>query len=129
MDDDRSDPDGRRRAGEHLYARLLDVPDADVSAAMSARVGDAFARETFLAAAGPSSTDPSLNRRERDVAVVAALVAQGVTGDRLETHLVAARRDGLPLETVTALMILLAQYCGYPNASTAMEVVTATWRT
>lgn len=117
--------DTRRARGITSYAEVLGVQEPQVPAALAARVGKTFAEEALQAAGGPASS-PALSGRERSVAVLTALVAQGVTGDRLSTHLQLARQQGLDDDVLTALMALLANYVGYPRASLAMEAVHTT---
>ena len=64
-----------------------------------------------------------MTRRERGIAIITAPAAQGVTGDRLATHVRLARQNGLDHNALTALMMLLAGYLGYPRASLAMETI------
>lgn len=54
-----------------------------------------------------------------------ALVAHGVSDDRLGAHLDLARTNGLDDDALTALMVLLAGYLGYAHASLAMETIHA----
>ncbi|MFI0411644.1 carboxymuconolactone decarboxylase family protein [Actinomadura sp. 3N508] len=115
--------DGRRERGISVYAEILNVPEPDVLAAFSARVGLPFAEEQLQAAGGAAWAHPALTGRDRDIAVITALTAQGVSGDRLATHLRQARQHGLGEDALTALMTLLAGYLGYPRASLAMEAV------
>jgi 4-carboxymuconolactone decarboxylase len=76
----------RRERGIEAYARIFDVPEKDVPAAMAARVGPVFAEEAFLAAGGPAWSSPALTDRERNMVIITALAAQGVAGDRLDSH-------------------------------------------
>ena len=61
--------------------------------------------------------------RARGIAVITALAAQGVAGDRLATHLRLGLQNGLDQDALTALMTLLAIYIGYAKASLAMETI------
>lgn len=115
----------REERGVEVYARILAVPEQDVLAALAGRVGPVFAGEALHAAGGAAWGHSALSDRERSVAIITALTAQGVTGDRLGTHLRLARRHGLDEDALTALMTLLAGYLGYPRASVAMEDVHA----
>ena len=45
----------RRERGIGVYARIFDVPEQNVPAAMACRVGPVFAEEAFLAAGGPAT--------------------------------------------------------------------------
>jgi 4-carboxymuconolactone decarboxylase len=118
-------PAGRRERGVAAYARIFDVPDDQVPAAMASRVGPVFAEEAFQFAGGAAWADPALSGRDRSLAIVTALVAQGVSGDRLGAHLDLARKNGLDDDALTALMVLLAGYLGYAHASLGMETINA----
>jgi 4-carboxymuconolactone decarboxylase len=63
--DDRATDLARRRGrGVEAYARIFDLPEQDVPAAMATRVGPAFAEEVFLAAGGPAWSSPVVIDRE-----------------------------------------------------------------
>lgn len=113
----------RRDRGVAVYAQIFAVPDDKVPATFAARVGPDFAEEALQAAGGAAWSHPGLTDRERSIAILTALTAQGVSGDRLSTHLLLGRQHGLNDEALTALMVLLAGYLGYPRASLAMEAV------
>jgi 4-carboxymuconolactone decarboxylase len=113
----------RRERGLSAYARIFGVAESDVAAAFAERVGPAFAEEAIQMAGGPAWSDPALTDRERGIAIITALTAQGVAGDRLSTHVRLAQHNGLDRDALTALMILLAGYLGYARASLAMETV------
>ena len=124
VDGDRtSDPANRRDRGIEAYARIFDVPEKDMPAAMARRVGQVFAEEVFLAAGGPAWFHPALTDRERSIVIITALAAQGVAGDRLDSHIRLAQRNGLGYEALTALMTLMTSYIGYAHGSQAMEAV------
>lgn len=114
----------RRMRGIAAYARIFDVPESEVPATFARRVGPTFAEEAIGAAGGPVWSDGALNDRDRSVAILTAMTAQGVTGDRLRTHIALAQQNGLGEDSLTALMTLLAAYLGYPKASMGMETVT-----
>ena len=90
---------------------------------LTERVGAEFTRETFEAAGGLGWQSTALTDRDRSIAVIAALVCQNVTDQRLSTYLSLARRNGVDQEGLTALMVLLTAYVGQPYASLAMEAV------
>jgi len=118
-------PDVRRARGIAAYARIFGVPEDQLAAAFASRVGPVFAEEQLQAGGGAAWADPALTGRDRSIAIITALVAQGVTGDRLEAHLGLARQNGLDDDALTALMVLLASYLGYAHASLAMEIIHA----
>jgi len=117
------EPRSRRERGVSVYSEIFAVPEQEVSGTLAARVGPVFAEEALQAAGGAGWSHPGLTGRERSIAVITALVAQGVTGDRLGTHLQLGRRHGLDEDSLTALSTLLAGYLGYPRASLAMETI------
>ncbi|MDO7881863.1 carboxymuconolactone decarboxylase family protein [Salinibacterium soli] len=117
-----SDQD-RLTAGRAVYARNFGVDDATAQRLMESRAGSAFVAESYVAAGGPGWSGVHLTDRDRSVATIAALVAQGVTDDRLAVYLRVARREGLDDDGLTELMILLTAYVGQPSTSLAMRAV------
>lgn len=113
----------RAAAGREVYARNLGVDPADAEQIMTDRAGAVFVREAFEAAGGPGWHSTALTDRDRGIAVIAALVAQNVTDQRLSTYLSMARRNGVDTDGLTALMVLLTAYVGQPYTSLAMEAV------
>ena len=118
-----SDPVRRRERGVEAYARIFDLSEKAVPAAMAGRVGQVFAEEAFLAAGGPAWFHPALTDRERSMLIIAALAAQGVAGERLDSHVRLAQRSGLDYEALTAMMTLVTNYIGQARGSQAMEAV------
>lgn len=114
--------------GRAVYARNFGLSEVDAEAGMTGRAGALFTAEAYLAAGGPAWHDPALTDRDRSVAVVAALVTQHVTDDRLEPYLALARRHGVSDEGLEALMVLLASYVGQPAASLGAAAVRRTRR-
>ena len=93
---------------------------------MTRRAGATFTREAYEAAGGPGWQSTALTDRDRSIAVIAALVARNVTDDRLSPYLSLARRNGVDLDGLTTLMVLLSAYVGQPYTSLAMEAVQRT---
>ena len=116
-------PSDRAAAGREVYARNFAVEPAEAERIMTERAGATFTREAFEAAGGSGWQSPALTDRDRSIAVIAAMVAQGVSDDRLETYLSVARRNGVDTDGLTALMVLLAAYLGQPHTSMAMQAV------
>jgi len=116
-------PEGRRERGIKAYARIFDLPEKDVPAAMAGRVGPVFAEEAFMAAGGPAWSHPALTDRERSIVIITALAAQGVAGDRLDSHIRLAQREGLGYETLTAMTTLMTNYIGQARGSQDMEAI------
>ncbi|MFG1604636.1 carboxymuconolactone decarboxylase family protein [Actinoplanes sp. NPDC049265] len=115
--------DDRAVAGRKVYARNLGVEPAEAERLMTERAGAVFTREAYVAAGGPGWQSTALTDRDRSVAIIAALVAQQVTDQRLSVYLELARRNGIDTDGLTALMVLLAAYLGQPGTSAAMEAV------
>ena len=113
----------RRARGLDVYSHLFGTAPEHVPAAMAERVGAVFAEEAFLGYGGPGWHSPGLSPRDRSIAVLAAMVSQGVRADRLSGHLQMAVDNGLDEDALSALMILLALYAGVARASLAMETV------
>jgi len=113
----------RREQGVSAYAKIFAVPEQEVAAALAARVGPMFAEEALQAAGGAAWSSRALTGRERSIAIITALAAQGAAGDRLAAHLRLGLQNGLDQDALTALMTLLAIYIGYANASLAMETI------
>jgi 4-carboxymuconolactone decarboxylase len=103
-----SDPVHRRERGVEAYARIFDLPEK-AACCHGGRVGQVFAEEAFLAAGGPAWFHPALTDRERSMLIVAALAAQGVAGERLDSHVRLAQRCGLDYEALTAMMTLVTE--------------------
>lgn len=113
----------RATTGRAIYARNFGTDEAEAERIMTERVGVQFAREAFEAAGGPGWQSTALTNRDRSIAVIAALVSQNVTDERLLTYLSLARRNGIDQEGLSALMVLLTAYIGQPYTSLAMETV------
>ena len=113
----------RAAAGREVYARNFGASLAETERIMAARAGAVFTREAYEAAGGQGWQSKALTDRDRSIAVITALVAQGVTDERLSIYLSLARRNGVDTDGLTALMVLLASYLGQPHTSTAMQAV------
>lgn len=113
----------RRERGIEAYARIFDLPEEDVPDAMAGRVGRVFAEEALLSAGGPAWFHPALSARERSIAVITALAAQGAAGDRLDSHIRLAKHNGLDYPALSTLMTLITIYIGQAYGSQSMEAV------
>lgn len=116
----------RVAAGRAVYARNIGVGEVEAEELMVRRAGLAYTAEAFNAAGGLGWGSDQLTDRDRAMAVIAALVGQHVTDERLVTYLTLARSTGVTEEGLTALMILLTAYVGQPAASAAMATVRRT---
>lgn len=64
---------------------------------------------------------PELNRRDRSLVTVAALIATGAFEQR-PNHLGLARDNGLTEDELKEAMVHLAFYAGWPKAMSAIQV-------
>ncbi len=115
--------DDRQERGVKIYAESFGVPEADLIPAFTQRVGSVYAQEAILAAGGPAWGDLSLTDRDRSVAILTALVCQGVLGDRLNSHLERAVKNGVDQQALEVLMVLLSLYAGQARTSIAAEAI------
>jgi 4-carboxymuconolactone decarboxylase len=120
--DRRSGVDERYERGLDAYASQFGVPREEVPAWFTERLGERFGTEA-INAAGAAWVDDCLSLRDRSLAVVAALVAQGGVEQRLRGHVRWAIEHGSSREELEALVTLLAVYVGFPRASVGMEIV------
>jgi hypothetical protein len=74
----------RAARGRRVYARNLGLGESGMEFAMSGLAGRTFVREAYLAAGGPDWHGQDLSDRDRALVVIAALVGQHVTDERLE---------------------------------------------
>lgn len=116
----------RIAAGRAVYARNFQVDEQTAQQLMESRVGPEFVAESYLAAGGPGWSGTHLTDRDRSLATIGALVAQGVSDDRLEVYLQVARRNGVDETGLAELMILLTAYVGQPSSSLGMRAVIRT---
>jgi 4-carboxymuconolactone decarboxylase len=112
----------RYRHGLEAYASQFGIRPDEVEGWFAERMGDRFGTEAINAAGG-AWVDDCLSLRDRSLAVVAALVAQGGVDDRLRGHVRWAVEHGATREELEALVTLLAVYVGFPRASVAIEIV------
>ncbi|WP_019143774.1 bifunctional 3-oxoadipate enol-lactonase/4-carboxymuconolactone decarboxylase PcaDC [Aeromicrobium massiliense] len=68
-------------------------------------------------------TRPGLQRRDRSLITMTALVALG-HHEELAMHVRAARRNGLSVDEIKELLLQTAIYCGVPAANTAFRIAT-----
>jgi 4-carboxymuconolactone decarboxylase len=113
----------RYERGLDAYASQLGIAREDVPSWFAERFGERFAEEAINTAGGGWPAEDALSLRDRSLIVVAALITQGGVESRLRSHVRWAIEHGSTREELEALVTLLAPYCGFPRASTGMEVV------
>ena len=119
-----SGPDSARRAeGIAAYASQFGLSEEETGPYMEQLLGPAMAEEAQHSAAAAWREGGALGRRDRSLAVIAALVTQGGVDARLRGHLRWAPENGVTRAELDELMTLLAVYVGYPKASVGMEAL------
>jgi alkylhydroperoxidase/carboxymuconolactone decarboxylase family protein YurZ len=113
-----SRPDRAKR----VYGSQFDVPPDDIPGALTEMFGPRMTEEALYAMGG-TAWDDALSWKERSLAVIAVLIAQGGVEDRLRTHIRWAVRNGATREELDALVSMLTVYVGYPRAVAGMEVL------
>jgi 4-carboxymuconolactone decarboxylase len=113
----------RTERGVAVYAQTFGVTPGELPGLFSDRVGSRFAAEAILAAGGPAWNDTSLDDRSRSVAILTALICEGVRANRLTTHLERAVRVGLDQPAIEVLTVLLSLYVGQARTSVAAEEI------
>jgi 3-oxoadipate enol-lactonase/4-carboxymuconolactone decarboxylase len=110
--------DGPAKRGMAVRREVLG--DAHVDGAQSRQNAFTARYQDFISryAWGEIWTDPTLDRRERSMITLTALVAHGHY-DELAMHVRAARRNGLTPEEIGAVLLQTAVYCGVPAANSA----------
>ena len=121
---EQNDHDSKRRAeGIAAYASQFGLSEEETAPYMEQLLGPAMAEEAQHAAAAAWREGGALSRRDRSLAVIASLVAQGGVDARLRGHLRWAPENGLSRAELDELITLLAVYVGYPKASVGMEAL------
>ncbi|MDT0341269.1 bifunctional 3-oxoadipate enol-lactonase/4-carboxymuconolactone decarboxylase PcaDC [Streptomyces litchfieldiae] len=111
-----------REAGMAVRRAVLGDAHVDRAQARTTLLTEDFQDFITRYAWGEVWTDPTLDRRERSLITLAALVAHG-HWDELALHAVAARRNGLTPEEISAVLRHMAVYCGVPAANKAFATV------
>jgi 4-carboxymuconolactone decarboxylase len=115
--------DERWSRGIRAYASQFGLPEEEVFEHLSGRFGERMATEAVYAAGAAWEAESPLSLRDRSLAVVTALAAQGGVETRLRPHVRWAIEHGATRAELEALLAFLAVYIGYPRASVALEVV------
>lgn len=113
----------RYERGLDAYASQFGIRREDVPGWFAERYGERFAEEAINTAGAAWPENDVLSLRDRSLIVVATLIAQGGVENRLRTHVRWALEHGATREELEAVVTLLAIYCGFPRASSGMEIV------
>jgi 4-carboxymuconolactone decarboxylase len=114
--------DERWARGIVAYASQFGMPEEEVFPHLSSRFGEGMATEAVHAAAAAWEPDSPLSLRDRSLAVLTVLAAQGGVEERLRPHVRWAVEHGATRAEIEGLLAFLAVYIGYPHASVAMEI-------
>lgn len=108
-------------AGMRVRREVLGDEHVDRATAGITPVTEDFQALITRYAWGGIWTRPGLERRERSIVTITALVA-GRHFEELEFHLRAALRNGLTREEIVEVLLQTAVYCGVPAANSAFAV-------
>ena len=114
--------DERWARGIAAYASQFGMPEEEVFRHLSSRFGERMAAEAVQAAGGAWAADSPLSLRDRSLAVLTALAAQGGVEERLRPHVRWAVEHGATRAEIEGLLAFLAVYIGYPRASVAIDI-------
>jgi 4-carboxymuconolactone decarboxylase/3-oxoadipate enol-lactonase/4-carboxymuconolactone decarboxylase len=108
---------------EGMRVRREVLGDAHVNRAEArkTRFTEAFQEHITRYAWGSVWTRPGLDRRERSISTLTALLALG-HWDEFAMHVRAARRNGLTEAQIAEVILHSAVYCGVPAANHAFTV-------
>jgi 3-oxoadipate enol-lactonase/4-carboxymuconolactone decarboxylase len=116
-----SGPTDDRVAGMQVRREVLGDEHVDRAVAGTTEVTADFQDFITRYAWGGVWTRPGLERRDRSIITLTALVA-GRHYDELEFHLRAALTNGLTREEIVEVLLQTAVYCGVPAANSAFAV-------
>ena|SRR3989338_3055607 len=95
---------------------------ADLVVEKLKKISPDFARYTVEFPYGEIGNRKIFSNKEREMAIVACLIARGNTGSPLRSHLTAMLKVGWTKEEVIELILLLTVYAGFPAAVDAINV-------
>jgi len=108
-------------AGLAVRRAVLGDAHVDRSLAAATEVDREFQEFITRYAWGGIWTRPGLDRRQRSLVTLTALVALG-HHEELALHLRGARRNGLTVEEICEALLQSAIYCGVPAANSAFRI-------
>jgi 3-oxoadipate enol-lactonase/4-carboxymuconolactone decarboxylase len=122
----RPDGDGltdEQRYDQGMQVRRAVLGDAHVDRAVAGTVPLTADFQDLITryAWGDIWSRPGLERRDRSIAVLTALIALG-HHEELAMHLRAAIRNGLSEQEIIEVILQSAIYCGVPAANTAFRI-------
>jgi 4-carboxymuconolactone decarboxylase len=111
--------DSRRARGLERLAQLGDEPGGEEFLARMGTLGDWVVDFAF----GDVHARPGLPPRERELIIVAVLVALGGCEPQLAAHIRALRAIEVPWSEIEETLLQTAPYAGVPRAINAMKVL------
>jgi 4-carboxymuconolactone decarboxylase len=109
----------RRERGLARLAELGDEPGGDAFLERMGVLGDWVVDFAF----GDVHTRPGLDARERELVIVAVLVAIGSSDPQVRAHIRALRAIDVPFNEIEECILQVAPYAGVPRAINAMKVL------
>lgn len=109
----------RRERGLARLAELGDEPGGDAFLERMGVLGDWVVDFAF----GDVHTRPGLDARERELIIVAVLVAIGSSDPQVRAHIRALRAIDVPFNEIEECILQVAPYAGVPRAINAMKVL------
>lgn len=73
------------------------------------------------------SREDRLSLRDRSIVTVAALMAQGLTDDSFQYHLMTARNNGVTKTEIAEILTHAVFYAGWPKAWAAFRMAKEVW--
>jgi 4-carboxymuconolactone decarboxylase len=109
----------RRERGLARLAELGDEPGGDAFLERMGVLGDWVVDFAF----GDVHTRPGLDARERELIIVAVLVAIGSSDPQVRAHIRALRAIDVPFNEIEECILQVAPYAGVPRAINMMKVL------
>ena len=110
--------------GMAVRREVLGDPHVDRAEAAKTELTKDFQDFITRYAWGEIWTRPGLERRDRSIITLTALIAHGHWSE-LELHLRAALRNGLTRDEIAEVILQSAVYCGVPAANHAFAIADA----
>ena len=118
-------PRDRHRDGLRVRRAVLGDAHVDRAVEQTTAFTADFQQLITEYAWGTIWTRPGLDRRDRSIITLTALIARG-HHEELAMHLRAARTNGLTDDEIKEVLLQTAIYCGVPDANTAFRIAKST---
>ncbi len=74
------------------------------------------------------SREDQLSLRDRSIVTVVSLMAQGITDQSIQYHLMSAKTNGITKEEIAEIITHAAFYCGWPKAWAVFHLAKEVWK-